>query len=271
MPAAAQETASERPIAYNPEQLDSLVESIEQKAHALPGRGDQAHRQAMASVFEDLIQVLPILEGPEPSGAFRQQLRTLENARDRLASGANGAGAEPAIDTGLRAANAALAGIAKDEEVGGQTLDAMMKKLQAKVDELDDVRSVGRPYVAADATVLMAQAIRQMSDRATGRATDTPVEMPAAAEAAAAAQTAPAATEPAATEAAPAPAPAEAPAAEAPAPAEQPAPAPAETTTTETPAPADAPAEKTETPAPAEKAETPAPEPAPAPAEDLNK
>jgi hypothetical protein len=198
---SAHEQTAAATISYDPSQLDSLVESLQQKASVLPGSGVNEYRDGMHAFFSDLTSVLPILEGPEPSDAFRQQLVTIEMVRDRLSPDTGSTVIEPTVDTGLRAATVALSRMSWDEDYSGQTLAGLITKLQAKVDELDSVRPVGRPYVAADAGQLIAQAVKHMAGRLAGSVTDTP---------AAAAPAEPAATQPPA---------------EAPAPAEQPAPA----------------------------------------------
>lgn len=163
---------------YRAEALDGLVESLEQKASALPGRDVDDHRRQMHALFGDVVQVLPILEGPEPSGAFRQQLRTVEAARDRLDPEAGNPAVEPTIDAGLRATYAALSSIGRDEPYVGQKMAALLSELGAKIDELDAVRSVGRPYVTADAVKQVAGVARHMADVLGGRATDTPATGP---------------------------------------------------------------------------------------------
>jgi hypothetical protein len=201
-------------ISYNPDELDSLVESLEVRARALPGGGTvAAHRDAMHGFFGAVADVLPALEGPEQSGAFLQQLRTIESARDRLAPDVGTATIDAPINTGLRATSVALNRIGTDEDVSGQALTDMLGRLDAKVDELEQVRVEGRPFIAADAGVLIAQAARQMADRLAGRVTDTPaIATEPAAPPTAEVPPAPEAAPPASTDSA-----AEAPAAEKPA------------------------------------------------------
>jgi hypothetical protein len=211
---------------YDPSQLERLVESFSQKARALPGRTDAEHRDAMRGVFDDLSQLLPIFEGPEQSGAFRQQLRTIESARDRLGADVKSPSSEPAIDTGLRACEAALQRLGSDQDFADATTKDLLGKIGAKVNELDEVRTVGRPYVAADAVQSMAELVRHMADKlgsgsnnvATAAATE-PSEKPTTSEPAAT-------TEPATTEPAPSATAEPAPAAPdvTPAPAKEPAP-----------------------------------------------
>jgi hypothetical protein len=182
MPAAQEDAGSAQP-GYDAGRLESLVSSLERKARNLPGRTAEAHRAAMHDAFDDVAQILPILEGPEPSGAFRQDLRTIEAARDRLAPGAGDTTiAEPAIDTGLRATSSALERIAKDDAFADAPVAAPLEKLRSSVDELDNVRDVGRPYLAADAMQAVAQAARVMADHLAGAETAT-AEAPAPAAA----------------------------------------------------------------------------------------
>ena len=185
------------------DELNTLVSELSTKAQDLPGRTAEAHRAAMHDVFDKLTKLLPILAGPEPSGGFRQQVRSVEAARDQLAPDAGELNAEPAIGTGVRAAAAAFNEIPREDDTfAGPAIAENLKKLSATVDELDAVGGVGRPYVAADSVQLMAQIAHQMADKISGTSTDqasTPDAAPAKTEAAAPATTEPA-KEPAAKE-----------------------------------------------------------------------
>jgi hypothetical protein len=239
------------------DEMNNLVSDLSQKAHDLPGRTAEAHRSAMHDVFDNLTKLLPILAGPEPSGGFRQQCRSVEAARDRLAPDAGDVNAEPAIDTGIRAAAAAFNDVAHDDDTfAGPDIAENLKKLSSTVDELDTVGGVGRPYVAADSVQLMAQIAHQMADKIGGMSSH---------DASTAAAGAPASTEPAASPAATTTEPAASePAAKEPAAAGTAATEPAATPIE--PKPAEQKAEgvtPTAEPAPAPDA-APAPEPAPA-------
>jgi hypothetical protein len=206
----------------NMDELSQLLADLAPKANNLPGRTAEAHRSAMHDVFDNLTRLLPILAGPEAGGGFRQQLRSVEAARDRLAPDAGDINAEPAIGSGVRAAAAAFNDIAQDDDTfAGPDIAANLKKLQTTVDEFDAVGGVGRPYVAADSMKLMAQIAQQMADRIRGdggaisSTSDAAPPAPAAATAepaatsepaAAPADAAPATTEPAAAPIEPKPA-----------------------------------------------------------------
>jgi hypothetical protein len=171
------------------DELNSLVSDLSQKARSLPGRTAEAHRSAMHDVFDNLTRLLPALAGPDAGGGFRQQLRSVEAARDRLAPDAGDVNAEPAIGTGVRAAAAAFGDVAHDDDtLATPEIAENLKTLQRTVDELDTVGGVGRPYIAADSVQLMAQIAHQMADKigGTGTAASTPdaAAAPAAASAA---------------------------------------------------------------------------------------
>ena len=101
----------------------------------------------MHEFFGDVAQVLPILEGPQPCGAFRQQLRTVENARDRLGAGRRqpvAASRRSTPDSAARTRRCARS--AGTSRSPGQNMAAVLDELGGKIDELDRVRS-DRPAV----------------------------------------------------------------------------------------------------------------------------
>jgi hypothetical protein len=128
----------------------------------LPGRNEQEDRQQVAGQFELLSQILPALNGPEMTGDFRQALRIVESTRAQLAGGSMELSAEPTIDTGLRAAQRALAIVARrqfsDQAEVGQALDAMGQRLQ----ELDTTAGPLHRLVAGQAFRSSADAVGQM-------------------------------------------------------------------------------------------------------------
>src|SRR5207248_8303619 len=144
-------------------ELTARAQEYEQNAKSLPGPNEQAHRAQLAAQFSLLAQILPALNGPEMSGDFRQQLRIIDSTRAQLANTAPDLSIEPAVDTGLRAAHHALAGIAQrnftDTPDAGKSLDAM----RAKVQELDTVSGPIHRLVTAQAIQASADAITKMT------------------------------------------------------------------------------------------------------------
>jgi len=155
------------------DQLRDRSRKFDETVQQLPGRTPEEHRRAMQQVFTELSQILPMLYGPNPSGVFRQQLRVVESARTQLATGPQGLAVEPTIDTGLRAARDALAGLSSksyfDRAQVGKTIDRLNKALDA----LDTNRGAMHQTAVAESVGLMSQAIRQMSDALNQRLDDS--------------------------------------------------------------------------------------------------
>jgi len=135
----------------------------------LPGRNAEEDRAQTTQQFALLAQILPILNGPEMSGDFRQQLRIIESSRSQLASGTQDLAVEPTVDTGLRAAHRALSGINQRAFTEmpdiAKTLDAM----NAKVQELDGTADAIHRLIASQAFKSSAQVINQMTNALSGR------------------------------------------------------------------------------------------------------
>jgi hypothetical protein len=235
------------------------AKSLEGRLGSLPGNDRKEFVAAMQGVLSDLQAVLPQLQGPDQNGAFRQRLRTIENASKTLAGLGSSLSPDPAVDSALRAAAYALADIAADPEMSGTNQAAAIEALRGKLDELDRTHGNLHHFVVAEAVGHISQVVNGLSaeleKRAAGEAASAPVNAAASTPADTAA--------PAPADAAPAPAPADA--APAPAPADAtPAPAPDEPAPA-TPAPAE-PAPGNAAPAPAEPAPVPVPgDPAPTP------
>src|SRR5688572_20266924 len=53
----------------------------------LPGRDPKEDRQLLADAFDRATSALTLLMGPEPHGAFRQQLRIIDSVRNDVRAG----------------------------------------------------------------------------------------------------------------------------------------------------------------------------------------
>ena len=153
------------------EELGQLAQRFAQTAQRLPGRTPDEHRAAMQQAFADLVQILPVLYGPTPTGMQRQQLRIIDSARTQLGS-RQGLAPEPTIDTALRAARDSLQSLGRgsffDKPELGQTLD----KLDARVDALDTVRGPGHQQLVAQVVDLMSAVVTQMAQTLNERIND---------------------------------------------------------------------------------------------------
>jgi hypothetical protein len=145
-----------------------------------PGDG----RQQIAATFGELSRVLTTLEGPEPTGAFRQQVRIIDTNRARLSESSAELAAEPTINASFRAASRALERIAAQQYSEDDELRGLLDTFRGRVDELDSVRGplhrlvVTQAFGAAGSLVeRMAGVMEQRvgaADR--GRREETPAE-----------------------------------------------------------------------------------------------
>jgi hypothetical protein len=135
----------------------------------LPGRNAQEDRAQTTQQFALLAQILPILNGPDMSGDFRQQLRIIESSRAQLASGTQDLSIEPTVDTGLRAAHRALAGINQRAFTEVPDIAKSLDAMNAKVQELDGTADAIHRLIASQAFKISAQVINQMASALNGR------------------------------------------------------------------------------------------------------
>ena len=179
-PALNPPPAVEADVGVRIDELAGLSKQFSETAKRLPGRSAEEDRAALQQALAELAQILPILYGPQPDGAQRQQLRIVQSARAQLASPAQGLALEPTIDTALRAARDSFASLGRtsyfDREQIGQTLD----RLDAKVGGLDTARGATHPQAVAESVELMSEAVAQMSaalnDRLNGQSPTQPAQ-----------------------------------------------------------------------------------------------
>ena len=115
----------------------------------LPGRGAADDRKRVADAFDKTASSLQLLGGPEPGGAFRQQLRIVDNTRAFLNAPPSGVTPDPSIDTGLRSIESALGSVRErlfpnDDKVKGE-----LDLLRTRLSELDSVRGPIHSLVVA--------------------------------------------------------------------------------------------------------------------------
>ena len=163
----------ERSAEVRVDQLGDRARQFAQTAERLPGNTADEHRALAQQAFADLSQILPILFGPSPTGVQRQQLRVVESTRAQLAGRSNLA-PEPTIDTGLRAARDALAGLGRASYFDQPDLAKTLDRLDKSVNELDAARGSRHQLVVTDAVTLMSEAVNQMDRALNERLKDHP-------------------------------------------------------------------------------------------------
>jgi hypothetical protein len=150
-------------------ELSTRAQEYAAGCNKLPGQNAQQDRAQTTQQFALLAQILPILNGPDMSGDFRQQLRIIESTRAQLASGTQDLAVEPTVDTGLRAAHRALAGINQRSFTDNPDIAKSLDAMNAKVQELDGTADAIHRLIASQAFRHSAQAITQMSGALSGR------------------------------------------------------------------------------------------------------
>jgi hypothetical protein len=150
-------------------ELGARAQEYADGCNRLPGRSAQEDRAQTTQQFALLAQILPILNGPDMTGDFRQQLRIIESTRAQLASGTQDLAVEPTVDTGLRAAHRALAGINQRAFTQTPDIAKSLDAMNAKVQELDGNTDAIHRLIASQAFKSSAQAITQMSSALSGR------------------------------------------------------------------------------------------------------
>ena len=168
-PPAPQPAPVEQPLAlpgdFDEGALNSALSSLDAAAASLPGRGAQAHREAMAASFSAIVDTLIIFEGSEPSWAFQREATTMQTSRDRLVAETTTTMAESAIDAGLRAAYSAVNRLAGTEELSDPAIAPWLEKLKNSADAYGETPSVGKAFIAADAVNSIAMISRAMANR----------------------------------------------------------------------------------------------------------
>lgn len=128
----------------------------------LPGRNEAEDRAQTTQQFALLAQILPILNGPDMTGEFSQQLRIVEATRTQLSNATPGLSLEPTISAGLRAAQRALASINQRAFNEVPEIGAALDTMRAKVDELDGLTGPIQRLVSAQAVHASSDAISKM-------------------------------------------------------------------------------------------------------------
>src|SRR5665213_649435 len=148
----------------------------------LPGENRTQHSRLVQRVFGDLLKVFPLLANPSSDRVLAQRMSIIDNSRAQLAAASAGLAIEPAIDTALRAAAAAVADIAHSENYQQADVGATLDKLSAQVNRLDTERDTNLHRVDVAETVdLLSQVVNNLAAAIGGKLTGTakPATQPA--------------------------------------------------------------------------------------------
>jgi hypothetical protein len=155
--------------------IEGSVGNFDRIVSQLPGSGstprerDANNRQLMRQTFEELAQLLPILEGPNQTGDFRQGLRVLDASRQQLANGSLDLAAEPTIAQGVRSVAHLLASLDRFVFNGDPALAEKIDAMQKIVDELDVTHGPRSRVISAEAMHRAGDVLHAMSDNLSAR------------------------------------------------------------------------------------------------------
>jgi hypothetical protein len=155
--------------------LEHESERLAEDARTLPGQNAAEHSRIMQKIFGDYLRILPLLANPASDRVLAQRMSIIDNSRAQLAGAAPNLAVEPAIDTALRAAAAALGDISHTENYQqadvGQTLD----KISAKNNQLDTERDSNLHRVDVAETVdLSSQVVSKLAAAIGGKLSGSP-------------------------------------------------------------------------------------------------
>jgi hypothetical protein len=134
------------------------------RAFQLPGNGEVAYRAMMEDTFKDLIAILPALEGPDPDGAFRQQMHLLDQDRQQLIGLTFSASSETIVAAGTRASYTALEAVFSRNFSDSSDIGKSMDDLGAKLDELDIAHGDASKLAVAKSVQMISAIMREMDE-----------------------------------------------------------------------------------------------------------
>lgn len=146
-------------------ELRRAVGELEETVARMPGRDTAEDRRLAAEAFAKSAAAVEQLGGPNPPGAFRQQLRIIDNTREFLRSSPGDVSTDPSIDSGLRSLYSALDSVRSRLFRDDKDVAARLTALSARLGELDSVRGPLHSLVVSQSFDDAAKAIDAMADK----------------------------------------------------------------------------------------------------------
>ena len=151
-------------------ELRKRAQELTNVTQQLPAEPDATNRALVADAFGKASSALELLGGPTPGGAFRQQLRIIENTRTFLKSGSNDVSIAPSTDSGLRSLESALTSVRERLFQNDDKVRAEIETLRAKLAQLDNSRGAMHSIAVAEAFKSAANVVDTMSTELDSRA-----------------------------------------------------------------------------------------------------
>lgn len=163
--------------------LQATVQDLSGTLAQLPSGDDAKDQRNIGVGLNQLSTALRLIADDETSGAFMQQIATIDRTASMLSQGASDRDPEPVINSGFWATLNALQYLSRTFD-DSQTIE-LVAQLDAQVRELDTVRGPLHRLVASDTLRSSSQVVMRMADlyqQAAQRRESTPEPATAPAE-----------------------------------------------------------------------------------------
>ena len=151
-------------------ELRKRSEELKSVTQQLPAEPAEANRKLVADAFGKASSALELLGGPTPGGAFRQQLRIIENTRTFLQTGSADVSVAPSTDSGLRSLESALTSVRERLFQNDDKVRTQIEQLRVKLVDLDNARGGLHSVAVAEAFKSAASVVDTMSAELDSRA-----------------------------------------------------------------------------------------------------
>jgi hypothetical protein len=168
--------------------LTKAADTLGYDAQALPGGTAAEHSAIMQRVFNDFLQIFPLLGNADEDRVLAQRLSIIQSSRAQLSGGSRDLSVEPAMDNALRAASAELGDLSHIDSLAAADVAPLLDKLSAQANQLDLERDADLHRVdVAVAVDLCSQIVNKFAGVLNGHlAAEQPATSPATAPAGAA-------------------------------------------------------------------------------------
>jgi len=159
--------------------LEAAATVLADDAKQLPGHDAAEHSKLVQRVFSDLLTVLPLLANAGSDRVLAQRMTIIQSSRAQLAGAAPDISIEPAIETGLRAASAALSDISHGDAYESADVGAVLDKLSAQVNLMERERDANLHRVdVAESVDLASQIVSKLAAALGGKLAAEPATAP---------------------------------------------------------------------------------------------
>ncbi len=151
-------------------EMQKAATALAEDSKPLPGNDEPTHSRLIQQVFADLANTLASLGNPTTDRILNQRIAILQTSRAQLGSGSSDLAIEPAIDTGLRAAQMALADLSHADAFAGADVGPILDQLSAQLSRLDLERDASLHRLdVAQSVDLMNQVVAKLTAAFSGQ------------------------------------------------------------------------------------------------------